>query len=250
MSPKALWGFSSSSVGKESACSAGNLGSISELGRSPGGGHATHSSILAWKIPKDRGTWWAAVHGVSKSWTRLSTKLCGIFLFFSANVFNSIWYQKPLLIVLPKVSKKVSFLLLRMHQSKFRRWSLCFSLKLNKWGSSKAKESRNFRSLCLVTVMKNWDPWDPEVTRAPAVKGWWAPPNSAQRSVVVRAGSADLGQRHTLLWSVVLGHFTAVLCALNRFPWALFPTLTLSSPFSLVFFSFFIWSYHTIYRVP
>ena len=135
---------------------------------------ATHSSILAWKIPKDRGTWWAAVHGVSKSWTRLSTKLCGIF-FFSANVFNSIWYQKPLLIVLPKVSKKVSFLLLRMHQSKFRRWSLCFSLKLNKWGSSKAKESRNFRSLCLVTVMKNWDPWDPEVTRAPAVKGWWAP---------------------------------------------------------------------------
>ena len=82
MSPKALWGFSSSSVGKESACSAGNLGSISELGRSPGGGHATHSSILAWKIPKDRGTWWAAVHGVSKSWTRLSTKLCGIFFFF------------------------------------------------------------------------------------------------------------------------------------------------------------------------
>ena len=39
MSPKALWGFSSGSVGKESACNAGNLGSISELGRSPGGGH-------------------------------------------------------------------------------------------------------------------------------------------------------------------------------------------------------------------
>jgi len=30
---------------------------------------ATHSSILAWKIPMDRGAWWAIVHGVTKSWT-------------------------------------------------------------------------------------------------------------------------------------------------------------------------------------
>ena len=36
-------------------------------------GMATHSSILAWRIPKDRGAWWAKVHGVTKSWTRLST---------------------------------------------------------------------------------------------------------------------------------------------------------------------------------
>ena len=28
---------------------------------------ATHSSILAWKNPKDRGAWWATVHGVTKS---------------------------------------------------------------------------------------------------------------------------------------------------------------------------------------
>ena len=33
----------------------------------------THSSILAWRIPMDRGAWWAAVHGVTKSWTWLST---------------------------------------------------------------------------------------------------------------------------------------------------------------------------------
>ena len=33
---------------------------------------ATHSDILAWKIPMDRGTWQATVHGVRKSWTRLS----------------------------------------------------------------------------------------------------------------------------------------------------------------------------------
>ena len=32
-------------------------------------GVATHSSIPAWRIPKDRGTWWATVHGVTKSLT-------------------------------------------------------------------------------------------------------------------------------------------------------------------------------------
>ena len=30
---------------------------------------ATQSSILAWRIPMYRGTWWATVHGVTKSWT-------------------------------------------------------------------------------------------------------------------------------------------------------------------------------------
>ena len=34
-------------------------------------GMATHSSILAWRIPMDRGAWWATVHGVTKSWTQL-----------------------------------------------------------------------------------------------------------------------------------------------------------------------------------
>ena len=40
-----------SSVGKESACNAGDLGSIPGLGRSSGEEKATHSSILAWRIP-------------------------------------------------------------------------------------------------------------------------------------------------------------------------------------------------------
>ena len=35
-------------------------------------GMATHSSILAWRIPKDRGAWRAIVHAVAKSWTGLS----------------------------------------------------------------------------------------------------------------------------------------------------------------------------------
>ena len=32
----------------------------------------THSSILAWRIPKNRGSWQATVRGVTKSQTRLS----------------------------------------------------------------------------------------------------------------------------------------------------------------------------------
>ena len=35
---------------------------------------ATHSSILAWKIPVDRGAWWAKVHGVTRARHNLATK--------------------------------------------------------------------------------------------------------------------------------------------------------------------------------
>ena len=35
-------------------------------------GMATYSSILAWRIAMDRGVWWAKVHVVTKSQTRLS----------------------------------------------------------------------------------------------------------------------------------------------------------------------------------
>ena len=44
-------GFPGGSAGKESACNVGDLGLIPGLGRSPGEGTATHSSILAWGIP-------------------------------------------------------------------------------------------------------------------------------------------------------------------------------------------------------
>ena len=108
----ACGGFPSSSSHKESACNAGDPGSIPELEKSPGEGisypfqypwaslvaqmvknppamqeiwleslgwedplekgMATHSSILGWRIPMDRGAWQATVYGVTKSWTRLS----------------------------------------------------------------------------------------------------------------------------------------------------------------------------------
>ena len=106
-------GFPGSSVGKESACNAGNPSLIPGSGRAPGQGVgyplqyswaslvaqtvknppamqenwvrslgwedpleegiATHSSVLAGRIPMDRGAWWATVHGVTKGQTRLST---------------------------------------------------------------------------------------------------------------------------------------------------------------------------------
>ena len=33
---------------------------------------ATHSSILSWRIPMDRGAWWATVYEVTKRWAQLS----------------------------------------------------------------------------------------------------------------------------------------------------------------------------------
>ena len=109
---QALSRLPDSSAAKESACSAGDPSSIPGLGRSAGEGTgyplqdswasvvaqmvknpptvretwvwslgwedpleegmATHSSILAWRIPMDRGAWWASVHGIAKSWARLS----------------------------------------------------------------------------------------------------------------------------------------------------------------------------------
>ena len=43
-------GFSGGSDRKEFTCNVGDLGLIPGSGRSPGGGKATHTSILAWKI--------------------------------------------------------------------------------------------------------------------------------------------------------------------------------------------------------
>ena len=65
-------GFPGGSDSEESAYNARDLGSIPEVGKSPGEGHGNHSSILAWRIPMDRGAWRATAHGVTKSQTRLS----------------------------------------------------------------------------------------------------------------------------------------------------------------------------------
>ena len=59
-------GFLGGLDSKESTCTMGDLGSTPEWERSLEEGMATHSSILAWKIPMDRGAWRATVHWVSE----------------------------------------------------------------------------------------------------------------------------------------------------------------------------------------
>ena len=68
--PEDTEGFPGGSDGKESACNAGDLDSVPGLGRSTGGRHG-NLNILAWRIPMERGAWWARIHGVAKSQKRL-----------------------------------------------------------------------------------------------------------------------------------------------------------------------------------
>ena len=69
--PKALR-TSCGSNGKESACNVGDLGSIPGSERSPGKGNGNPLQYSCLRSSMDRGAWWATVHGVLKSWTRLS----------------------------------------------------------------------------------------------------------------------------------------------------------------------------------
>ena len=50
----------------------GDPGSIPGSGRSPGEGNGNPLQHSCLENPMDGGAWWAAVHGVAKSWTRLS----------------------------------------------------------------------------------------------------------------------------------------------------------------------------------
>ena len=49
----------------------GDTSSIPVSGRSPGGGHGNPLQYSCLENPINRGAWWATVHGVAKSWTRL-----------------------------------------------------------------------------------------------------------------------------------------------------------------------------------
>ena len=64
--------FPGGSDGKASACNAGDPGSIPGLGQSPGEGNSNLLQYSCLENPMDGGAWWATVHGVAKSQTRLS----------------------------------------------------------------------------------------------------------------------------------------------------------------------------------
>ena len=57
---------------KASAYDEGDPGLIPGSGRSPGEGNSNPLQYSCLENPMDRGAWWATVHGVAKSRTRLS----------------------------------------------------------------------------------------------------------------------------------------------------------------------------------
>ena len=74
-----------------------SLGSISGSGRFPGEGNGNPPQYSCLENPMDRGAWWATVHGVAKSRTRLSD-------FTSKHVQNSFFYFPILQSSLPFLS--------------------------------------------------------------------------------------------------------------------------------------------------
>ena len=60
------------SDGKVSTCNAGDPGSISGSGKFPGEGNVNPLQYSCLENSMDRGPWWAAVHGIAKSRTRMS----------------------------------------------------------------------------------------------------------------------------------------------------------------------------------
>ena len=64
-------GFPGGSDGKEPACNAGDLSLIPGSGKSPGEGNGNPLQYPCLENLLDTaGAWWAAVHGVTKGWTR------------------------------------------------------------------------------------------------------------------------------------------------------------------------------------
>ena len=72
MSRQEVLAFLGGSDDKESACNAGDLGSIPGLGRFPGEGNRSPLQYSCLENPMDKGAWRITIHGVTKSRTRLS----------------------------------------------------------------------------------------------------------------------------------------------------------------------------------
>ena len=74
--PERIMGFPGGSDGKESACNAGDPGSIPGSGRSPGEGNGSPLQCSCLENTVHRGAWWATVLGVAKNQTRLKRLAC------------------------------------------------------------------------------------------------------------------------------------------------------------------------------
>ena len=79
-------GFPCGSAGQESTCNAGDLGSIPELGRSPGEGKDYSLQYSSLEKSTD-----CTVHGITKSRTQLSNFRCSLKLPFSSLFYSVFW---------------------------------------------------------------------------------------------------------------------------------------------------------------
>ena len=71
-----MWDFQVVLVVKNPPANGGDIrdvGSVSGLGRFPGGGHGNPLQYSCLENPMDRGAWWATVHRVSESDTSKMT---------------------------------------------------------------------------------------------------------------------------------------------------------------------------------
>ena len=84
-------GFPHSSVGKESACNAGDLGSIPGLGRSSEEGNGNPLQCSCLKNPLDRGSWQTTVHGVAKVGHDLATKPLPMCVVYIYTIYKVCW---------------------------------------------------------------------------------------------------------------------------------------------------------------
>ena len=101
-------GFPGGSDCKESACNTGNLSLIPGSGRSPGEGNDNPFQHSCLENPIDRGTWLSTVHGVAKSWTRLSDftftfKL--LYYFYHLSFSETIYFTHSILYLLNQFHK-------------------------------------------------------------------------------------------------------------------------------------------------
>ena len=74
------------SSSKEFAYHAGDPGSISGWGRSPGGGNGNPLQYSCLGNPVDRGAWWATDYGVAKNWTQPSNQHFDFTFFHNINL--------------------------------------------------------------------------------------------------------------------------------------------------------------------
>ena len=81
-------GLPHSSVGKESACNAQDMGLIPGSGRSPGEGNGSPLQYSCLENPIDRGAWWAIVHSVGKNKTKLDVCNKPNVLFFLCSLYE------------------------------------------------------------------------------------------------------------------------------------------------------------------